>query len=170
MKIRVSDIPEEGLTLRTEYGGEILEGCVPVEGPISVNMRMERAGRNVRVRGDIRTTLRLNCSRCVEDFSWIVASEFDFPIITPEDSGKHPDRSLSPEDMEVSFFDGESVDVERIAAEQIFLLIPIKPLCREECEGLCPRCGANLNLGPCRCTHEAGSSPFDALRDMKPKH
>ncbi|MDP2992344.1 MAG: DUF177 domain-containing protein, partial [Deltaproteobacteria bacterium] len=73
---------------------------------------------------------------------------------------------LSHEDMDVSFFDGETVDVAQIAAEQIFLQLPVKPLCHEECKGLCPHCGVNLNLISCDCRSEATSSPFETLRDI----
>lgn len=169
MKIKVHDIPQEGLTYHVEYGGEILQDITQVQEPIAVNIKIERARRTVRVKGDIKARLLLNCSRCLEDFAWSLADEFDFLLMLPPSEKSYPEIELSPEDMDISFFDGETVDVAQIAAEQIFLQMPIKPLCHEECKGLCPHCGVNLNLVSCDCRAEATSSPFEALRDIKLK-
>jgi uncharacterized protein len=169
LKIKVHDIPREGLTYHVEYGGEILQDITQVQEPIAVNINIERAGRNIRVKGDIKARLLFNCSRCLEDFAWSLADEFDFLLMLPSSEKGCPEIELSPEDMDVSFFDGETVDVAQIAAEQIFLQMPVKPLCHEECKGLCPHCGVNLNLISCDCRAEETSSPFEALRDIKLK-
>ncbi|MDQ7838473.1 MAG: DUF177 domain-containing protein [Thermodesulfobacteriota bacterium] len=169
MKIKVHDIPQEGLSCHVEYGREILQDITQVQEPIAVNIKIERAGRDIRVMGDIKTRLLLNCSRCLEDFAWALADEFDFLLMLPTGEKGYPEIELSPEDMDVSFFDGETVDVAQIAAEQIFLQMPVKPLCHEECKGLCPHCGVNLNLTACDCRAGATFSPFEALRDIKLK-
>jgi uncharacterized protein len=166
LKIKVHDIPQEGLSCHAEYGAEILQDITQVQEPIALNIKIERAGRNVRVMGDIKARLLLNCSRCLEDFIWSLADEFDFLLMLPTGEKGYPEIELSHEDMDVSFFDGETVDVAQIAAEQIFLQLPVKPLCHEECKGLCPHCGVNLNLISCDCRSEATSSPFETLRDI----
>lgn len=153
-----------------EYGEEILQGTVPVQEPIVVDLKLERSGRNVRVTGDIRAKLLLSCSRCLEDFEWEITDKFDFLLVLPRTEKGYPDIELSPEDMDVSFFDGEAVDVAQIAAEQIFLQIPIKPLCHEGCKGFCPGCGANLNYNSCSCLPRATASSFEVLKDIKPKN
>ncbi len=167
MKIKVKDIPAEGLTQHLEFGGEILNEAVQVCEPIIINIEIEQAGSNVRVKGDVKGRLLLSCSRCLDDFEWEVADKFDCVLMLPLGEKGYPEVELSPEDLDVSFFDGETVDVAQIAVEQIFLQMPIKPLCNPECKGLCPRCGANLNLESCRCPSEAVSSPFEALRKIK---
>lgn len=166
MKVSVIDIPDEGLTLHLEFGEEILEGAASVKGPILVDLRIEKSGRNVRVRGSVRASIVVTCSRCTEEFVWLLDSDFDQPLIV-SDAGDHAERELSPEELDVSFFDGETVDVQRVAAEQIFLQLPYKPLCREDCKGLCPRCGTNLNYNSCDCPPEATSSPFALLKKMQ---
>lgn len=168
MKASVNDIPKEGLSLHAEYGEEILDGSISCEGPILVDLRIEKTGRNVRVKGANKATFILNCSRCLEEFPWDLTSDFDFLLALP-DPGNIAERELASEDMDVSFFDGEYVDIAQIAAEQIFLHLPIKPLCREACKGLCPRCGVNLNVDACRCIPEQGTSPFGALKKIRPK-
>ncbi|MFH1146370.1 MAG: DUF177 domain-containing protein [Pseudomonadota bacterium] len=166
MKVSVIDIPEEGLALHVELSGEVLDGAASVKGPILVDIKIEKSGRNVRVRGGVKASMVLSCSRCGEEFTWPLESDFDQALIIPV-TGDHADRELSPEELDVSFFDGETVDVERVAAEQIFLQLPYKPLCREDCKGLCPRCGINLNHGSCSCAPKANSSPFALLKEVK---
>lgn len=169
MKIKLNDIPREGLTREVEYGGEILEGLVPVREPILVKVKIERSGRNARVKGDIKAKLLLSCSRCLADFEWEVTDQFDFLLMLPSSAKGRPEVELAAEELDVSFFDGETVDIAQIATEQIFLQMPLKPLCQEECKGLCPRCGANLNLKPCGCPPEATSSPFEVLKNIRSK-
>ncbi len=69
--------------------------------------------------------------------------------------------------MESIFFEGGEIHLSEIACEQIFLEIPYQPLCREDCKGLCPQCGRDLNLSPCDCVREEWGSGFTALQKMK---
>lgn len=168
MKIKVSDIPKEGLTISAEYGDEVLEGQVSTREPVVVNLRAEKSGRDIRVKGNIKAQLSLSCSRCLEEFPWNLESEFDFVLVAPE---KNPqtEKELTPEELDISFFDGEYVDVAQITAEQIFLHIPIKTLCDSDCKGLCPQCGVNLNTEQCQCPPQTRTSPFEALKNIKPE-
>jgi len=70
-------------------------------------------------------------------------------------------------EMESSFFEGGELHLSEIACEQIFLEIPYQPLCHEECKGLCPGCGKDLNLLSCECIRDEGSSSFSILKQLK---
>ena len=74
---------------------------------------------------------------------------------------------LQPEDLDTEFFDGVTIDVDLIVAEQIFLALPQKPLCQRECAGLCSGCGADLNREECKCEKIERGSVFQALRSVK---
>ena len=74
---------------------------------------------------------------------------------------------LSAEEASVSLYDGEELDVSELLAEQFELAIPLVPLCKEQCRGLCPTCGADLNAGPCACAPSHLPSPFEKLRGLK---
>jgi DUF177 domain-containing protein len=73
---------------------------------------------------------------------------------------------LKVEDLEFSYYDGEEVDLTPLIREQTLLALPTRPLCREDCRGLCPRCGANLNQGDCGCPTEAGDPRLSVLRSL----
>ena len=77
---------------------------------------------------------------------------------------------LGPDDLEMTYYDGEHLDLVAPVFEQIHLGLPVYPHCSEECKGLCAQCGAHLNNGACGC--EAGprtQSPFAALGKLKKK-
>ena len=69
--------------------------------------------------------------------------------------------------MDYEFFDGEEIDIDLLVVEQIVLALPFKALCSEECKGICPHCGANLNLEPCQCAGKQADSPFATLQAIK---
>jgi uncharacterized protein len=77
------------------------------------------------------------------------------------------ETELVEEDMESNFYQGGEIHLSEIACEQIFLEIPFKPLCQEDCRGLCPTCGKDLNLASCECVKEEFGSGFSALQKLK---
>jgi uncharacterized protein len=74
---------------------------------------------------------------------------------------------LSKADLDVDFYTREEVNLEAIVREQVLLTLPLKPLCRETCQGLCPRCGADLNRETCNCRRDEAASPWTALKKLK---
>ena len=70
--------------------------------------------------------------------------------------------------MVVGYYEGDRLDLGEVIREQVLLGLPLKPLCREDCQGLCPRCGKNRNAGPCGCTpeEEAGDARLEPLRKL----
>jgi uncharacterized protein len=98
---------------------------------------------------------KLECSRCLTAYSF--ATEEPFSIVLYRRTPGAPDsRELSRDDLDVSFYEGDTVAATPIAEERVQMAIPMKPLCREDCLGLCPRCGTDRNLAPCGCVPEAG--------------
>jgi uncharacterized protein len=83
-----------------------------------------------------------------------------------------PDTTLSEvelldEDMEVDFIRDSEIDLDEIIKEQIYLSLPMKVLCSDQCRGLCPICGMNLNVSDCHCHREQGHPGFLKLKDLK---
>jgi uncharacterized protein len=127
-----------------------------------------RSGSTVAVKGSVTATLSLACSRCLESFDFPLRSEFTFTLV-PEDVSetRPPEKELAAEDLETEFYEGETIDIDKIVLNNLLLSLPLKPLCREECEGLCPVCGANKNLEPCACSHdEPGDPRLAGLKDF----
>lgn len=119
---------------------------------IQGDLGVERTGEQVTVRGRVRGTAVLECVRCARTFEQALEPE----LVVYADRGTtgrrvDEERELARDDY-MKFHDGRHLDLRAEAREVLLLDLPIAPRCREECRGLCPRCGADLNEGPCACT------------------
>ena len=169
VKLHCSDIPEEGLRfdIRGEDGRwEGLRGF-SVETEPSGHLFVQRRARDVFVRGEARATLRFECSRCLEGFSYGAQTTLK-QLLRPagEDRTEAKDLELAPDDLECGTYDGEDVLLDRLVEEHLLLSLPMRPLCDEDCRGLCPGCGGNRNRGECGCPDGSKESPFDCLKDF----
>jgi uncharacterized protein len=91
-------------------------------------------------------------------------------LFRPQAVNSGPDEAeMQDKDAEIAFYEGDGVELEDILREQVLLAVPIKTVCREECKGLCPQCGKNLNTGECQCEPVAGDPRWDALKGLRDK-
>ncbi|MBI4411620.1 MAG: DUF177 domain-containing protein [Deltaproteobacteria bacterium] len=162
MKITVSSIPLEGrtfeLTSKTGWIREIVASALAEQNPavegLNGNLKISRVDKNVSLRGRLNVDLNPVCDRCLQSFVWPLC--LDIHIDFSPKSGSSDNRSgqeieLTPDDLNFSFYRGLEIDVGEVIREQLILALPIRFICAEECHGLCPQCGADLNLGKCGC-------------------
>jgi len=172
---KLDEIPEEGLELRWDEEvsslSTYLKGLSNIdfdfETPLQSEVKIKRAGRSILIAGKLQTTLRLQCVRCLKDFSYPLSSTFELTLHPVKEAPSEEETELGSEEMESSFFEGGEIHLSEIACEQIFLEIPYQPLCQQECKGLCPVCGKDLNLSSCECVKEEWTSGFSALKNLK---
>lgn len=164
MKLALAQVPPEGCEVRFTAEEALLrdagDGIRP-HGAIEVEGRAGHEGTGLRVVGEVRTRLRLVCSRCLEEFDFPVASRFDVTyskVVPVEDEVELDGRELT-----VCHLEGDTVDLGELAREEVLLEVPMAPLCAPECRGLCPRCGANRNRERCGCPQAAADPRFEAL-------
>jgi uncharacterized protein len=143
---------------------------VTLARPVNANLELIPEKGRVKLSGHLHTTARLGCSRCLQEFGLELDETMELVLLRfqPEDTPEEVD--LRPQDLDTEFYDGVTIDVDLIVAEQIFLALPQKPLCQAECRGLCSGCGADLNNESCRCEQRATGSAFEALRSLKIEH
>lgn len=175
MRIRIDDIKDEGLTLEFAEEPEAFSaleeiaagGDCEFSAPVKTRLRVFQVRGMVEVEGEVKTTLRQSCSRCLEEYEEILSTPFaltytrELPEVT-DDSGD--DIEISAEEMGLIRFEGEEIDLRGAIQEQVVMALPLRPLCRQECKGLCPQCGANLNEGDCGCGPPDLNIKFAALR------
>lgn len=118
---------------------------------VKINFFKKR--KEILARGTIKTTVSLGCVRCLEVFDLKVNSSFDI-ILYPIEGITDFETNLSSNDMEYIFYRDQKIDIREIVLDQVNLLIPFKPLCKEDCKGICTGCGANMNNGKCLCKKE----------------
>ncbi|HLK10121.1 MAG TPA: DUF177 domain-containing protein [Candidatus Binatia bacterium] len=157
MKIQVEDIEASPKAL--DYAEEVdelnarLTRGVPdyhMPAALGVHVSYYRAGLDLFFEGTARGQVHACCARCAEEYSFSLDAPFRF-VLTPRAAGDPAGTELGAEDLALSFYEGKEVDLTPLVHEQIILALPTRPLCREDCRGLCPRCGTNLNAGPCGC-------------------
>lgn len=153
MIIHVREIPEEGL----ERGFSLEKGQLQwaeeepeLASAVKVQLKAQRLRRNVQLTGQIGCQVTLVCSRCLKRFSLPLEIPFK-RLFCPYPARVEGEKELSLDDTEVSFYQGEEIDTAPVIEEELLLFLPFRPLCQENCQGLCPGCGADLNLGPCGC-------------------
>ena len=120
---------------------------------------------NVLVKGRLVFVVRLSCSRCIEDFEKEIA--ISFKNILTYKAIEEKELELDRDDLEFTLLDGDVVDCSHLIIEQISTNIPVKPLCREDCKGLCQKCGKNLNIDNCSCNNEVIDVRFEKLKGLK---
>jgi uncharacterized protein len=130
--------------------------------PFSGEVSLLRTDRGILLRGALETTVEAVCSRCLSPFEQPLTLNIEEEYLLTVDplSG----TSLpSVEDGAFTIDEGQEIDLDELVRQYSVLALPIKPLCREDCAGLCPTCGHNLNLGPCDCPHGAPDPRFALL-------
>jgi uncharacterized protein len=175
LTLKLDEIPEEGLDLRWDEEvsslSTYLKGLSNIdfdfETPLQSEVEIKWAGRSVLITGKVQATLRMQCVRCLKEFSYPLSTTFELTLHPLKETPSEEETELGSEEMESSFFEGGEIHLSEIACEQIFLEIPYQPLCREECEGLCSVCGKDLNLSSCECVKEEWTSGFSALKNLK---
>jgi uncharacterized protein len=146
------------------------EGSAQFTQPVHARVRATMAGESVAIEGRLQTAVRLICSRCLEPFEFIIDTDFS-AVALPEKPTLNDSRStdaieLSADEMDVIPYTGDSIDLRDEIAQQIIMVLPFKPLCRETCKGLCSRCGIDLNHHACQCHNQNQGSPFAVLKTL----
>lgn len=163
--ISLEEIPSEGLNIAFEdlsdFGKDLR-----VLKPFSGNLKLIKRGFEVAVEGHIFGSVELSCDRCLENFEYNIDENFKVLLLPKTTINLQEEKELSSEDLEVSFYENSFISFFNILQEEIFLALPYRNLCKENCKGLCPHCGTNLNVETCKCSKTRGSSPFAVLKKL----
>jgi uncharacterized protein len=122
--------------------------------------------KDIRLRGRLSTGIELQCARCLDPVPQDVKREFEL-LYRPlgADAGKD-ELSVTDAEAEVGYYQGEGILLEDVLREQVLLALPLKITCREDCKGLCPHCGKNLNQEQCSCAVPAEDPRWEALKEI----
>lgn len=146
------------------------QGSLTVKGRAELLEEHEGRGKkieDIRMVGKFATRLEVNCARCLEPIAKDVSRDFDL-IYRPEgvDAGRD-EISITQAEADIGYYTGDGLQLEDFLREQVLLAVPLKMVCREDCKGLCPHCGKNLNAESCSCKVETYDPRWDALKNIK---
>jgi uncharacterized protein len=164
MLIRVSEIPEEGI---------LIEGPAALERPFSdptwrledLSLTLRKEGEVVFVQGRLSARVARTCARCLEPHEVTVEPAVDTRFV-PRPAGRPEELELGADDLETDVYDRDSLDLATLVETETTLGLPMKPLCREDCRGLCPICGGNRNVTPCACEQSSADPRWAPLRTL----
>jgi uncharacterized protein len=147
-----------------------------VTAPVDLRMVIHKDHDRFRLVGTVKTALELACSRCLEPFVMPVDREFDLRYLpagaAEPESDDDEETEVEDDDVAVTFYRDEQIDLNELLREQFYLALPMKPLCSEDCKGICPQCGTNRNTSPCDCTPQWEDPRMAGLKTLleKRKH
>lgn len=147
--------------------GEAYQVVAPVHLAVDVHKDKDR----FRLAGTVRAELELGCSRCLEPFRMPVDAAIEARFHPATELDTAVEREVGDDDLETSYYRDEQIDLNELLREQFYLALPMKPLCREDCKGLCPACGINRNTATCGCEaswEDPRLAPLKSLTTPRP--
>jgi uncharacterized protein len=155
MQINVSQLLKESIGAKRNYQVAEIVDSAGSTGIIEGGVRLLRTDRGILARCMLNTEVEVTCSRCLSLFRCPVALNIEEEYFPTTDVVSGVRLSLPEEPGSFTIDENHILDLSEAIRQYTLLVIPMKPLCREDCAGLCPHCGHNLNLGSCHCLSEA---------------
>lgn len=171
MKIDIEKLTPEGEPIRVTYpdGRPALdEEHVRLAGETSVSARAGRKGEEVRLAGEIMARVEAACDLCARPFEVPLELKFETAFTSSESERRRSENvELQGDDLVTSVYEGGEIDFDEVVREQILLGLPTRLRCREDCKGLCPVCGADLNEAECGCQKQEIDPRWAGLASLK---
>jgi DUF177 domain-containing protein len=170
MRVELARLDNKAGNFAYEYSaGELVleDDRVVLAGAPRISGRISRGERKVVVEGEFAAITEVECDRCLQPVELPINSDFRLEYVTAETYLSLETVELAEEDLALSIFDGEFIDVDEIAREQVVLAIPAQAICQENCKGFCPVCGADRNVIDCNCDAMEIDPRWMGLRDLQ---
>ncbi len=135
--------------------------------PVELTGEVRKDAQKVRLVGHLTTTLECDCGRCLEPFAVPVDAKIDMILLPAKENTGEAEQEVAEDDLGVSYYKDDVVDLGELMREQFYLALPMKPLCQEDCRGLCPVCGINRNRETCTCEATWVDPRMEALKRFK---
>jgi len=174
--LHLIEIPQEGLSLSCDVQVDELAldpEDVRISGGLAMSLNAIKAGTTVHVTGTLSGTARRQCVRCLKEYDdalWIpVVGEYysDTDLKSKPAGRESSERAGEDTDDDVYVYTGEEIELGEMLREHVILSTPMQPLCHDDCRGLCPVCGQDLNVRRCDCREEQIQSPFVVLKKLR---
>jgi len=135
--------------------------------PVSVEGTVIKTKAGYLVSGTVQLSLTLTCSRCLSPFVYHLKADFSEEYVAAASKAHDPDLAEMLDAAPT--YSGDAVDITELVTESILLEIPMRPLCRSDCKGICPECGQLLNNGTCQCDRHQPDPRLAVLADLLKK-
>ena len=168
--MELSAIPHEGISQHFTSSGSAL-GIVDTELSVTQLVEIEcqfyKVDQEVIVQGNLRSAVRLTCSRCAEEFEQSLSVPLYTVYLPMHAISSERTKELEQGETDVYAYAEPVIDIAEMVRDKLFFSIPLQPHCMVGCKGLCPSCGVNRNTISCQCAEEKLGSPFEPLKGLR---
>lgn len=162
MKILIPDIPKEGIDVDIQETITSDDTLFTIHGRLNV----QKAGRDVMVKGNLKAEVELQCSRCLKKFTNDLSIPVDVVYHPVEELKGEDHHEITSEELDLDFYSGDELDIMNLLKEHVALNIPMKPICNDLCRGLCLNCGTDMNMSACSCSLKNTDPRFQELKKL----
>jgi len=134
--------------------------------PVRYELTVAKFDDTVSIEGPVTFKASLACSRCLESYSLSMSLQMAIKLTPKSMLPDAAEMELHNDDLDVYYYEGDEIDLDPFIYEEVMLNIPVRPLCSEECKGICPTCGRNRNAEPCDCPEAPSSLLGEKLKSF----
>jgi uncharacterized protein len=178
MEFKVSELEREPIEFYVEVAPGVIDLGEEAEqrGPLAASGRAEvlhehRGPKDIvadiRLVGRFAGRFKVPCARCIEPVEIPLSAEYDLIFRPAEADAEATERSITAQETEIGYYLKDSLSLEDVLREQVLLSLPVRTLCKPDCKGLCPRCGADRNSQPCNCDAGPSDPRWEALAGLR---
>ena len=178
MRLELKDIPDAGL--HQDYFCSVANMPLVAEleqqdgqiftGDLGFRLRLQKTGQLVAVDGAFTAMVALICSRCLQKKEQQVSADFSLTFTPQKEviaSEEDEELELDSDELGLVYYRDDTLDLTQALQEQVLMALPIAPVCKDGCSGLCPVCGCDLNLESCTCEKKPFNNKFTGLSGLK---
>jgi len=167
MIIDLIQLTEPEITFDFTSQPDLEEESARIVKPVRTVGKLRKGIAQVDVEGSISGEVEAECTRCLTSGTHQIDVPLKAVFVTEENYTSEKEAEVRRDDLDVSIYDGEKIDLTDLVREQILLDLPAQILCQEDCKGLCQKCGANLNEVNCNCEEKEIDPRWSALKNLK---
>ena len=146
---------------------DLEEETVRLIKPAEVAGKLRKGLVQIDVDGEIKAETEVDCTRCLSPFNLKLEIPFKVAYVSEENYTQTQEAEIKNEDLEIAIYENEEINLDELVREQILLNLPTQVFCKEDCKGLCEKCGANKNVKSCDCEAKEVDPRWAALKNLK---
>ena len=170
MNLDLRTIKEPRASVRRDFSGASFsrdaDDQYRVRDTVTLDLDVRKDGGKVRLAGRLDAALELGCCRCLGSFPWVVGVDVDLLYLPASDNTGAGEVRIEESDLRTAYYRDDQIDLGQLMEEQFQLALPMKPLCRTDCRGLCAVCGGNRNTTACQCVARWDDPRLAVLKDL----
>ena len=169
MRIELDKLEEHGGKFTRLYEANELsldDPDIRLVEPAQISARVRLEGKDAELQGKLLAKLEVVCGRCLQPVELPVSAEFHERFVRAVSWASEEQHEVQAEDLNISVFDGEAIELDDVVREELLLAVPVNVLCREDCRGLCPICGIDRNMSSCQCEISEIDSRWQKLKEL----